>query len=910
MINSLLTRVFGSRNERQLRQLNRIVAKINALEPEIEKLSDEQLQAKTPEFKQRIAGGEALDKVLPEAFAVCREAGRRVLGMRHYDVQLIGGMVLHLGKIAEMRTGEGKTLVATLPVYLNALEGKGVHVVTVNDYLARRDAAQMGKLYNWLGLSVGVVYPGMPHSDKREAYASDITYGTNNEFGFDYLRDNMALSKADRYQRGLHYAIVDEVDSILIDEARTPLIISGPADDSPELYIRVNRVVPNLVKQEAEDGEGDFWVDEKGKQVHLSEAGMEHAEQLLVEAGILDGETEGLYAPQNLTVVHHLNAALRAHAIYQRDVDYIVRDGEVVIVDEFTGRTLSGRRWSDGLHQAVEAKEGVPVQRENQTLASITFQNLFRMYKKLSGMTGTADTEAFEFQSIYGLEVVVIPTNRPTIRKDSPDQVFLNRKGKFNAVLADIEECAKRGQPVLVGTTSIETSEMLSEHLAKAGVKHEVLNAKQHDREATIVANAGRPAAVTIATNMAGRGTDIVLGGSLEAEIHELGEGATDEQKAAVKAEWQKRHEAVKAAGGLHIVGTERHESRRIDNQLRGRSGRQGDPGSSRFYLSLEDNLMRIFASDWVQKAMRMMGMKEDDVIEDRLVSRQIEKAQRKVEAHNFDIRKNLLDFDDVNNDQRKVIYAQRDELLDAESVKDNVDGIRDDVIFDVVARFVPPNSVDEQWDLRGLEATLESDFGLQMSLVDMVKSHEELDAEGIAAKVLERVNQHFAEKEAGVGEETMRALEKHVMLTVLDQSWKEHLARMDYLRQGIYLRGYAQKQPKQEYKKEAFELFSDMLENVKREVVTLLARVRIRSDEEVQALEAAERQQVEARLSQSQFQHQDAGSYSADEEAAQVEAVQQGVNPLQRDEPKIGRNDPCPCGSGKKYKHCHGQLS
>lgn len=910
MINSLLTRVFGSRNERQLRQLNRIVAKINALEPEIEKLSDEQLQAKTPEFKQRIADGEALDKVLPEAFAVCREAGRRVLGMRHYDVQLIGGMVLHLGKIAEMRTGEGKTLVATLPVYLNALEGKGVHVVTVNDYLARRDAAQMGKLYNWLGLSVGVVYPGMPHSDKREAYAADITYGTNNEFGFDYLRDNMALSKADRYQRGLHYAIVDEVDSILIDEARTPLIISGPADDSPELYIRVNRVVPHLVKQEAEDGEGDFWVDEKGKQVHLSEAGMEHAEQLLVEAGILNGETEGLYAAQNLTVVHHLNAALRAHAIYQRDVDYIVRDGEVVIVDEFTGRTLAGRRWSDGLHQAVEAKEGVPVQRENQTLASITFQNLFRMYKKLSGMTGTADTEAFEFQSIYGLEVVVIPTNRPTIRKDSPDQVFLNRKGKFNAVLADIEECAKRGQPVLVGTTSIETSEMLSEHLSKAGVKHEVLNAKQHDREATIVANAGRPGAVTIATNMAGRGTDIVLGGSLEAEIHALGEDATDEQKAAVKAEWQKRHEAVKAAGGLHIVGTERHESRRIDNQLRGRSGRQGDPGSSRFYLSLEDNLMRIFASDWVQKAMRMMGMKEDDVIEDRLVSRQIEKAQRKVEAHNFDIRKNLLDFDDVNNDQRKVIYAQRDELLDAESVKDNVDGIRDDVIFDVVARFVPPNSIDEQWDLCGLEATLESDFGLQMSLTDLVKEHEELDAEAIAAKVQERVNQHFAEKEAGVGEETMRALEKHVMLTVLDQSWKEHLARMDYLRQGIYLRGYAQKQPKQEYKKEAFELFSDMLENVKREVVTLLSRVRIRSDEEVQALEAAERQQAEARLSQSQFQHQDVGGYSADEEAAQVQAAQQGVAQMQRDEPKIGRNDPCPCGSGKKYKHCHGQLS
>jgi len=908
MINSLLTRVFGSRNERQLRQLNRIVAKVNALEPEIETLSDEQLKAKTPEFKQRIADGEALDKVLPEAFAVCREASRRVLGMRHYDVQLIGGMVLHLGKIAEMRTGEGKTLVATLPVYLNALEGKGVHVVTVNDYLARRDSAQMGKLYNWLGLSVGVVYPGMPHGDKREAYASDITYGTNNEFGFDYLRDNMALSRADRYQRGLHYAIVDEVDSILIDEARTPLIISGPADDSPELYIRVNRVVPHLIKQEAEEGEGDFWVDEKGKQVHLSEAGMEHAEALLVEAGILNAETEGLYAAQNLTVVHHLNAALRAHAIYQRDVDYIVRDGEVVIVDEFTGRTLAGRRWSDGLHQAVEAKEGVPVQRENQTLASITFQNLFRMYKKLSGMTGTADTEAYEFQSIYGLEVVVIPTNRPTIRKDGSDQVFLNRNGKFNAVLADIQECNKRGQPVLVGTTSIETSEMLSEHLNKSGVRHEVLNAKQHDREATIIANAGMPGAVTIATNMAGRGTDIVLGGSLEAQLHELGEEATDEQRAQVKAEWQKRHDAVKAAGGLHIVGTERHESRRIDNQLRGRSGRQGDPGSSRFYLSLEDNLMRIFASDWVQKAMRMMGMKEDDVIEDRLVSRQIEKAQRKVEAHNFDIRKNLLDFDDVNNDQRKVIYSQRDELLDAESVKDNVDGIRGDVIFDVVARFVPPNSIDEQWDLPGLEATLAADFGIDMSLTDLVTSHEELDAEGIAQKVQAKVDEHFAAKEIGVGDETMRALEKHVMLTVLDQSWKEHLARMDYLRQGIYLRGYAQKQPKQEYKKEAFELFSEMLENVKREVVTLLARVRIRSEEEVAALEQAERQQAEARLLQSQFQHQNAGGYGADEEAAEVEAAQNGV--AARDEPKVGRNDPCPCGSGKKYKHCHGQLS
>ncbi|MBD7922663.1 preprotein translocase subunit SecA [Xanthomonas sp. CFBP 8703] len=912
MINSLLTRVFGSRNERQLRQLHRIVAKVNALEPEMEQLSDAQLQAKTPELRGRIAGGESLDKVLPEAFAVCREASRRVLGMRHYDVQLIGGMVLHLGKIAEMRTGEGKTLVATLPVYLNALEDKGVHVVTVNDYLARRDAAQMGKLYNWLGLSVGVVYPGMPHSDKHAAYAADITYGTNNEFGFDYLRDNMALSKADRYQRGLNYAIVDEVDSILIDEARTPLIISGPADDSPELYIRVNRIVPQLTKQESEEGEGDFWVDEKGKQVHLSEAGMEHAEELLRAAGILTNDEDRLYGAQNLSVVHHLNAALRAHAIYQRDVDYIVRDGEVVIVDEFTGRTLPGRRWSDGLHQAVEAKEGVPVQRENQTLASITFQNLFRMYKKLSGMTGTADTEAYEFQSIYNLEVVVIPTNRPTIRKDWPDQVFLNRQGKFNAVLADIEDCAKRGQPVLVGTTSIETSEMLSEHLRKAGVKHEVLNAKQHEREAQIVANAGQPGAVTIATNMAGRGTDIVLGGSLEAELHALGEDLSDAERARLKAAWQERHDAVKAAGGLHIIGTERHESRRIDNQLRGRSGRQGDPGSSRFYLSLEDNLMRIFASDWVQKAMRMMGMKEDDVIEDRMVSRQIEKAQRKVEAHNFDIRKNLLDFDDVNNDQRKVIYAQRDELLDAESVKDNVDGIRDDVIYDLVARFVPPNSIDEQWDLAGLEATLASDLGLSLSLTDLVKRHEELDAAGIAEKVREEVDRHFQEKETAVGGETMRALEKHVMLTVLDQSWKEHLARMDYLRQGIHLRGYAQKQPKQEYKKEAFELFSEMLEHAKREVVTLLARVRIRSEEEVAALEAQERQQMEAQLRQAQFQHQDVGGYSADEEAEQVAlgANAPQVAQVTREAPKVGRNDPCPCGSGKKYKHCHGQLS
>ena len=903
MLNRALTSIFGSRNERVLRQLSRIVVRINALEPEFEKLSDEALRGKTEEFKQRVAGGESLDKLLPEAFAVVREGAKRVLGMRHYDVQLIGGMVLHQGKIAEMRTGEGKTLVATLPVYLNALEGKGVHVVTVNDYLARRDAAQMGKLYGFLGLSTDVVWPGMDHADKHKAYAADITYGTNNEFGFDYLRDNMALSKEDRVQRKLNYAIVDEVDSILIDEARTPLIISGPADESPELYIKVNRIVPALSRQKDEEGEGDYWVDEKQKQVHLSEEGQEHAEELLRKAGILEGD-DTLYAPHNIHVVHHLNAALRAHAIYQRDVDYIVRDGEVVIVDEFTGRTLTGRRWSDGLHQAVEAKEGVPVQRENQTLASITFQNLFRMYRKLSGMTGTADTEAFEFQSIYGLEVIVIPTNRPTVRKDSPDQVFLNRQGKFKAVLADIQDCYQRGQPVLVGTTSIETSEMLSDFLGKAGVPHEVLNAKQHEREAHIVAQAGRPGAITIATNMAGRGTDIVLGGSLEAEYEALGEDADEAARAAVKAEWQKRHDAVKAAGGLHIVGTERHESRRIDNQLRGRSGRQGDPGSSRFYLSLEDNLMRIFASDWVQKAMRLMGMKEDDVIEDRLVSRQIEKAQRKVEAHNFDIRKNLLDFDDVNNDQRKVIYAQRDELLDAESVKDNVDGIRGDVVYDLVARFVPPNSIDDQWDLPGLEATLQGELGVNVDLVAFAKGQEELDAEQIAGRVQDAVDAHFSGKETAVGAETMRALEKHVMLTVLDQGWKEHLAKMDYLRQGIYLRGYAQKQPKQEFKRESFELFAEMLDRIKSEVVQMLARIRIRSEEEVAAMEAEQQRMAEAQ--RLQFQHADAQAMG--QGGDNVEA--QAVAPVFNEGPKVGRNDPCPCGSGKKYKHCHGQLS
>jgi len=914
MLNRLLTSVFGSRNDRFVKQLEKIVAKINALEPQMEALSDAELQAKTPEFKDRVSKGESLDRILPEAFAVCREASKRVLGMRPYDVQLIGGMVLHMGKIAEMRTGEGKTLVGTLPTYLNALEGKGVHVITVNDYLARRDAAQMGKLYNWLGLTVGVIWPGMPHGEtKREAYRADITYGTNNEFGFDYLRDNMALSKADRYQRGLNYAIIDEVDSILIDEARTPLIISGPADDSPELYIKVNRIVPSLVRQETEDGDGDFWVDEKGKQVHLSEAGQEHAEELLRRAGIL-GEDDSLYAPQNIHVVHHLNAGLRAHAIYQRDDHYIVRDGEVIIVDEFTGRTLPGRRWSDGLHQAVEAKEGVPVQRENQTLASITFQNLFRMYGKLSGMTGTADTEAYEFESIYGLEVVVIPTHRPMIRKDNPDAVFLNRAGKYRAVAREIQAANERGQPVLVGTTSIEVSELLSEHLRKEGIAHEVLNAKQHEREATIIAQAGRPGAVTIATNMAGRGTDIVLGGSLEAELAtleaETGVPVDDATKARLRAEWQVRHDAVKAAGGLHIIGTERHESRRIDNQLRGRSGRQGDPGSSRFYLSLEDNLMRIFAADWVQKVMARMGLQEDDIIESPLVTKQIANAQRKVEAHNFDIRKNLLDFDDVNNDQRKVIYGQRDELLDADSVKDNVDGIRADVVAGIVGRYVPPQSIDEQWDLPGLESELEREFGLRLPLVEKARASDELDSEQIVELVQQEVDRLFADKEAQLGGETMRMLEKHIMLNVLDQGWKEHLGRMDYLRQGIHLRGYAQKQPKQEYKREAFELFSEMLEKVKHDVVTMLARVRVRSEDEIAALEAEERRQIEAKLNQAQFQHADAGGYGADEEAEDVRAQAAQQATIVRDGDKVGRNDPCPCGSGKKYKHCHGQLS
>ncbi|HKT41361.1 MAG TPA: preprotein translocase subunit SecA [Rhodanobacteraceae bacterium] len=917
---NILTNVFGSRNERVVKQLSKAVARINALEPEMQKLDDVALRGKTAEFKQRIANGESLDKILPEAFAVVREASRRVLGLRHYDVQLIGGMVLHQGKIAEMRTGEGKTLVATLPVYLNALAGKGVHVVTVNDYLAKRDAAWMGKVYNFLDLTVGVVWPGMEMSDKSAAYAADITYGTNNEFGFDYLRDNMAVSKEQRYQRGLHYAIVDEVDSILIDEARTPLIISGPAEDSPELYIRVNRIVPHMTRQAKEPlpGEppepGDYYVDEKQKQVHLSEEGMEHAEQLLRKAGILD-EDSSLYDARNLAVVHHLNQALRAHALYQRDVDYIVRDGEIIIVDEFTGRTLPGRRWSEGLHQAVEAKEGVPIQRENQTMATITFQNLFRMYDKLSGMTGTADTEAYEFQSIYGLEVVVIPTHKPMVRRDNADLVFLKPEAKFKAVLEDVKDCHERGQPVLVGTASIEVSELVHGLLQKAGVPHEVLNAKQHEREAKIVEQAGLPGAVTIATNMAGRGTDIVLGGSLDAALAELPADAGEADKERVKAEWKQRHQRVLEAGGLHIVGTERHESRRVDNQLRGRSGRQGDPGSSRFYLSLQDNLMRIFGGEGLVRWMQRFGMKEDDALEDKLVSRQIEKAQRKVEQHNFDIRKQLLEFDDTANDQRKVIYAQRRELLESEDVSETVRDIRHDVFESLATQYVPRDTVDEQWDLGGLSSALESEFGMKLDLKHWLETSAEADSATIHQHVIEAADEMFAAKEQQVGPEVMRALEKHVMLTAVDSAWKDHLASMDYLRQGIYLRSYAQIDPKQEYKREAYRLFEDMLGRIKKELVQTLARVRIRSEEEVAAMEAEQRRQAAARAMD--FQHAQSTGYDpmpqpgADGEGQQAgAAVAAAAAPMVRNGPKVGRNDPCPCGSGKKYKHCHGALS
>jgi preprotein translocase subunit SecA len=906
-----LSRLFGSRNQRLLKGYSRWVTAANALEPGMQALSDEQLHAKTDEFRQRLAGGAALDELIPEAFAVVREASRRTLGLRHFDVQLIGGIALHEGKIAEMRTGEGKTLVATLPAYLNALSGKGVHVVTVNEYLAQRDADWMGPIYRFLGLNVSVIKNGQAGAEKRAAYAADITYGTNNEYGFDYLRDNLAFRLEERVQRALNYAIVDEVDSILIDEARTPLIISGPAEESTELYIKINALVPRLTLQKEEEGPGDYTVDEKTKQVHLSEAGHERVEQLMSESGLLR-EGESLYDAANIRLMHHLNAALRAHALYHRDVEYIVRNGEVIIVDEFTGRTMPGRRWSDGLHQAVEAKEKVRVREENQTVASITFQNYFRLYSKLAGMTGTADTEAYEFQQIYGLEVVVIPTHKPMIRDDASDLVYLTQKDKFNAIIEDIRDCTARGQPVLVGTTSIETSEFLSGLLKNEAVEHQVLNAKQHEREAHVVAQAGRPGTVTIATNMAGRGTDIVLGGNLEAELHAL-ENPTPEQNQQVRKDWQDRHNTVVQAGGLHIIGTERHESRRIDNQLRGRSGRQGDPGSSRFYLSLEDNLMRIFGDPNRTKALlSRVGMKEGEVIESRMLTRQIEKAQRKVEAHNFDARKNLLEYDDVANDQRKVIYQQRTELMAAEDVADAVRGIREEVVNELISQFVSPGSVAEQWDIPGLVAALERDFAIRLDIQGWLASDQTLEEQGLRKRIVDEIAAAYDQKVAQYGAPFMRHVEKAIMLQQLDMHWREHLAAMDYMRQGIHLRGYAQKNPKQEYKREAFELFSAMLERIKFDTVTILSKLQVRSQEQIER-EEQERQQRLARALQAQ--HAQAKSLVAPEEPEQAagpvarQPATAPQAPFVRGDRKVGRNEPCPCGSGKKYKHCHGAL-
>lgn len=909
MVGNLFSKFFGSRNERVIKKLQKNIAQINELETTYAELDDASLAAKTVEFRQRLADGQTLDDILPEAFAVVREAGKRSLEMRHFDVQMIGGMVLNQGKIAEMKTGEGKTLVATLAVYLNALPGKGVHVITVNDYLARRDAAWMSKLYGFLGLSTGVIVGGMSGDERRQSYLADITYGTNNEFGFDYLRDNMAFRIEDKVQRELNFAVIDEVDSILIDEARTPLIISGPAEDSSERYQQINTLIPSLTRQETTgEGdsleitkEGDYTVDEKNKQVHFTEAGHEKIENLLTENGLLS-EDASLYDAANIGLMHHVTAALRAHVLFQRDVDYIVQDNQVVIVDEFTGRTMPGRRWSEGLHQAVEAKEGVKIQNENQTLASITFQNYFRLYSKLSGMTGTADTEAYELQSIYGLEVVVIPTHRPMTRKDEADRIYLTGKEKYDAILEDIKDCVARKQPVLVGTASIETSEYVDRLLTEAKIPHEVLNAKFHEKEAQIIAQAGKPAAVTIATNMAGRGTDIVLGGSLDAEIESLGEEVTSEQKAAVKAEWQKRHDAVLAAGGLHIIGSERHESRRIDNQLRGRSGRQGDPGSTRFYLSLEDNLMRIFASDRMAALMQKLGMEEGEAIEHPWVSRAIENAQRKVEGHNFDIRKQLLEFDDVANDQRKVIYEQRNELMAADDVSVSVTSMRSSVVNDVISIYIPPNSIDEQWNIPGLEQALRDDFALDLDISGWLESDDSLHEESLRDKIVEAAESACKAKEEQVGAELMRHFEKAIMLQTLDSQWKEHLAQMDYLRQGINLRGYAQKDPKQEYKREAFSLFTAMLSSIKHDVISLISRVQVRAPSDVEAVDAQRRQSADV-----EYQHEDASSMQAEEAEAEQPSASQ---PITREGRKVGRNEACPCGSGKKFKNCHGQVS
>jgi preprotein translocase subunit SecA len=901
MVGAVLKKIFGSRNERLIKAYQKNVLRVNALEERIAVLSDDALRVKTDEFRSRLSRGETLDQLLPEAFAVVRETGKRILEMRHFDVQLVGGMVLHEGKIAEMRTGEGKTLVATLAVYLNALEGRGVHVVTVNDYLARRDADWMGKIYRFLGMGVGVIVPGLDQEQRRAAYAADITYGTNNEFGFDYLRDNMAFTPEGRVQRERRFAVVDEVDSILIDEARTPLIISGPTTESSELYVAIDRLIPKLTRQQEEEGPGDYSVDEKGKQVYLTEEGHQHVEELLVQAGLLQ-EGHSLYDVANIGLMHHLTAALRAHALFQKDVDYIVRNNEVIIVDEFTGRTMPGRRWSDGLHQAVEAKEGVPIQQENQTLASITFQNYFRLYDKLSGMTGTADTEAYEFQQIYNLEVVVIPTHRPMIRDDRGDLVYLTMREKFQAIIDDIQDCVARGQPVLVGTASIETSEYLSDVLKKSQIKHQVLNAKQHEQESHVVAQAGRPGTVTIATNMAGRGTDIVLGGSLDAELVALDDNPDGQGREVVKAEWEQRHRRVVKAGGLHIVGTERHESRRIDNQLRGRSGRQGDPGSSRFYLSLEDNLMRIFASDRVKGLMQKLGMEEGEAIEHPWVTKAIENAQRKVEAHNFDIRKHLLEYDDVANDQRKVVYQQRAELLETEDISDSIQAILHDVVEGVINTAIPPGSLEEQWDVAGLTEALESEFGLRLPIKDWLERDESLHEETLRERIQEGIARHYQDKEGAIGTEMIRRLEKDVMLQILDHHWKEHLAAMDYLRQGIGLRGYAQKDPKQEYKREAFEMFQQMLERIKHDVVSVLTRVQVRPEQELEVMEEQNQRQQDM-----QFQHAEAHNpLGPAEQAAAADKAQ----PYRREGRKVGRNEPCFCGSGKKYKHCHGRLA
>ncbi|CAM3989936.1 preprotein translocase subunit SecA [Vibrio neonatus] len=908
MITKLLTKVIGSRNERTLRRLRKIVKEINSYEPDYDKLSDEELKAKTVEFRQRLEKGETLEQLLPHAFATVREASKRVYGMRHFDVQLIGGMVLNDSEIAEMRTGEGKTLTATLPVYLNALTGKGVHVVTVNDYLASRDAETNRPLFEFLGMTVGVNIPNMAPPAKKEAYKADVLYGTNNEFGFDYLRDNMAFRAEDRVQRERFFAVVDEVDSILIDEARTPLIISGPAEDSSDLYTRINVLIPNLQKQDKEDsedyrGDGHYTLDEKSKQVYLTETGQEYVEELMIQNGLME-EGDTLYSPANISLLHHVNAALRAHVLFERNVDYIVNEeGEVVIVDEHTGRTMPGRRWSEGLHQAVEAKEGVKIQNENQTLASITFQNYFRLYDKLSGMTGTADTEAFEFQSIYGLETVVIPTNKPMIRNDMPDVVYRTEEDKFAAIIEDIKDRVNAGQPSLVGTISIEKSELLSNALKEAKIKHNVLNAKFHEHEAEIVAGAGMPGAVTIATNMAGRGTDIVLGGNWKAKVEAL-ENPTDEQVAEIKQEWRKIHDQVLASGGLHIIGTERHESRRIDNQLRGRSGRQGDAGSSRFYLSMEDSLLRIFTSDRMAGLIQS-GMDEGEAIESKMLSRSIEKAQRKVEGRNFDIRKQLLEYDDVANDQRKVVYELRDELMEADDISEMIEHNRADVVESIIDEYIPPQSIEEMWDVSGLEKRLKTEFELELPLQTWLDEDDKLYEEVLREKILAATVAVYKEKEEAVGASVLRNFEKSVMLQSLDGLWKEHLAAMDHLRQGIHLRGYAQKNPKQEYKRESFELFEGLLTTLKSDVISILSKVRVQQQEEVERMEQQRQAQAEAAARLAKAQHQTAENQLAGDEQPAA-AAQTPV----RNEHKVGRNEPCPCGSGKKYKQCHGKIA